>query len=145
VSGRQAKRSRIPSPALLIACLALLIALGGTSYAAFALPKNSVGAIQIKTGAVSSAKVRDASLGVVDLAPAARLALKGNMGPAARGWWLRRRSDRRLEHGARLVVLHHPGDHWSRCPPEFRALDLGCGDTYKSSIDRSRRSAIGEF
>ena len=73
--------SRLPSPALVIACLALLVALGGTSYAALALPKNSVGAAQIRTGAVTSAKVRDASLGLVDLRPAARLALKGDIGP----------------------------------------------------------------
>ena len=31
------------SPALVVACLALTIALGGTSYAAVTLPRNSVG------------------------------------------------------------------------------------------------------
>lgn len=36
------------SPALFIACLALTVALGGVSYAAVALPKNSVGSKQVK-------------------------------------------------------------------------------------------------
>ncbi len=42
--------------------LALFIALGGTSYAAATLPKNSVGANQIRTDAVSSSEVKDGSL-----------------------------------------------------------------------------------
>ena len=36
-----------PSPALVVACLALTIALGGTSYAAVTLPRNSVGTPQL--------------------------------------------------------------------------------------------------
>jgi hypothetical protein len=58
---------RHPSPALVISCLALTIALGGTSYAAVqALPKNSVGTSQLKTSAVTSAKVKNHSLLRVD-------------------------------------------------------------------------------
>jgi hypothetical protein len=45
-----------------IATLALFIALGGTSYAAIALPKNSVGARELKRGAVTGAEVRNGSL-----------------------------------------------------------------------------------
>lgn len=45
-----------------IALAALFIALGGTSYAAVSLPKNSVGANQIRADAVTSAKVKDRSL-----------------------------------------------------------------------------------
>lgn len=45
-----------------IGLLALFIALGGTSYAAVKLPKNSVGSTQIKKGAVSESKL---SKGVV--------------------------------------------------------------------------------
>ncbi len=48
-----------PSPAMVVACIALMIALGGTSVAAIqALPKNSVGTKQLKKGAVTGAKVR---------------------------------------------------------------------------------------
>jgi hypothetical protein len=41
-----------------IGLLALFIALGGTSYAAVALPANSVGTKQIKKNAVTSAKIK---------------------------------------------------------------------------------------
>src|SRR5215207_1083677 len=46
----------------LVAYLALFVALGGTSYAAGALPRNSVGDKQIKAGAVRSSEVKDRSL-----------------------------------------------------------------------------------
>jgi hypothetical protein len=36
-----------PSPALVVACLALALSLGGVSYAAFRLPANSVGTRQV--------------------------------------------------------------------------------------------------
>jgi hypothetical protein len=40
-----------------VAVLALFIALGGASYAAVNLPKNSVGAKQLKKGAVTPVKL----------------------------------------------------------------------------------------
>jgi hypothetical protein len=55
-----------PSPAMVIACIALAVALGGTSYAAVSLPRNSVGTAQLKRNAVNSAKVRNFSLLRVD-------------------------------------------------------------------------------
>jgi hypothetical protein len=42
--------------------VALLVALGGTGYAAVVLPPNSVGTTQLKKNAVISAKVKDGSL-----------------------------------------------------------------------------------
>ena len=45
-------RPRRPSPAMVVALLALFIALGGASYAAIKIPDNSVGAAQLKTNAV---------------------------------------------------------------------------------------------
>lgn len=50
---------RLPSPAMVVACIALLIALGGTSYAAIKLPRNSVGAKQLKRNAVTTPKVKN--------------------------------------------------------------------------------------
>jgi hypothetical protein len=47
-----------PSPAMVIACIALMVALGGTSYAAIKLPRNSVGAKQLKKNAVTGPKVK---------------------------------------------------------------------------------------
>jgi len=55
-------RRYLPSPAMVVACLALLVALGGTSYAAIKLPRNSVGNIQLKRGAVTGIKVRNNTL-----------------------------------------------------------------------------------
>lgn len=45
-----------------VAYLALFVALSGTSYAAITLPRNSVGPTQLKSSAVTSAKVKDRSL-----------------------------------------------------------------------------------
>jgi hypothetical protein len=70
-----------PSPALVVATVALFVALSGTSYAAITLPRDSVGTIQLKAGAVTSPKVRDGSLSAIDLSPAARRALTGRAGP----------------------------------------------------------------
>ncbi len=57
--------ARRPSPAMLVALVALFVALGGGAYAALALPKDSVGAAQLKKGAVTPTK----------LSPAAKAAL----------------------------------------------------------------------
>jgi hypothetical protein len=51
-----------PSPALIIALIALMVSLGGTGYAAFTLPRDSVGTKQLKDGAVTGAKVKRHSL-----------------------------------------------------------------------------------
>ena len=64
---------RRPSPALVISCLALALALGGTSYAAaVALPKGSVGTAQLKNSAVTSQKVKNRTLLRADFAPGRR-------------------------------------------------------------------------
>jgi hypothetical protein len=56
-----------PSPALVVACLALLVALSGTSYArVLNLPFDSVGTMQLKPNAVVSSRVRNHSLRAVD-------------------------------------------------------------------------------
>jgi len=70
---------RRPSPAIVIASLALMVALAGTSYAAIVIPKNSVGTAQLKNNAVGTAqlknsavvasKVKKGSLKAVDFAP----------------------------------------------------------------------------
>lgn len=54
------------SPALVISVIALFVALGGSSYAALKLPKNSVGEKQIRKSAVTSVKVKDGSLLATD-------------------------------------------------------------------------------
>ena len=51
-----------PSPALVVAIIALLMAMAGTGYAAFKLPKNSVGTKQLKKNSVTGAKVKKGTL-----------------------------------------------------------------------------------
>jgi hypothetical protein len=51
--------------------LALFKALGGTAYAAVALPKNSLGPKQLKKGAVTSVKLRDRLVRIGDINPRA--------------------------------------------------------------------------
>jgi hypothetical protein len=73
------------------ATLALFIALGGTSYAALTLPKNSVGSKQIRkravgsselrTNSVTSRSVRNRTLRTSDLSLSARSSLRGAQGP----------------------------------------------------------------
>jgi hypothetical protein len=58
--------------------IAVFIALGGTSYA---VARNSIGSAQLKRNAVTSVKVKDRSLRQSDLAPSARLGLRGTRGP----------------------------------------------------------------
>ncbi|HYY22645.1 MAG TPA: hypothetical protein VE780_12275 [Thermoleophilaceae bacterium] len=68
---------RRPSPAIVIALIALFVALTGSAYAALRLPRNSVGSAQLRRGAVTkaklrtnavtSSKVKDHSLGAKDL------------------------------------------------------------------------------
>jgi hypothetical protein len=74
-----------PSPATVIATIALLVALGGTGYAASALPANSVGNKQLQNNAVTSPKVKDHSLLRVDFAsgqiPVGPRGLRGPVGP----------------------------------------------------------------
>jgi hypothetical protein len=60
--GKKRRWLHIPSPAMIVACVALFVALGGTSYAAIKLPANSVGTKQIKSSAVTNAKVKAATL-----------------------------------------------------------------------------------
>jgi hypothetical protein len=67
------RRLKAPSPALVISLIALFVALGGTTYAATSLRKNSVGTAQLKNGAVTKKKINKKTIA----------ALKGNQGPPA--------------------------------------------------------------
>jgi hypothetical protein len=66
-----------PSPALVVACLALVVSLSGTSYAdVLRVPFNSVGTRQLRASAVVSSKVTDHSLLAVDF-KAGQLGVRG--------------------------------------------------------------------
>ena len=59
---------RRPSASLIISCTALFLSLGGVGYAATTIAANSVGAAQIKNGAVTYKKIAPNSVGQVRLA-----------------------------------------------------------------------------
>ena len=56
-----------PSPALVIACLALFVAMGGVGYAALKLKPNSVRTKNIRTAAVTAPKLADGSVATAKL------------------------------------------------------------------------------
>jgi hypothetical protein len=60
-------RLRRPRYAEIVATLALLAAMGGTAYAATALPKNSVGTDQIKKHAVTTSKLNADSVSLAKM------------------------------------------------------------------------------
>jgi len=67
---------------MVVACIALIVALGGTSYAALKLPRNSVGTKQLRPSAVTSGKVRNGSLMAKDFrASALKRGPRGPQGP----------------------------------------------------------------
>jgi hypothetical protein len=75
-----------------VASIALFIAIGGTSYAAITLPRDSVGARQIRSGAVASPElrkgavtsraIRNDAVRLRDLSKSTRASLRGRRGPA---------------------------------------------------------------
>ena len=104
-------KRHLPSPAMIVALVALFVALGGAAYAGVTLSNNSVKSATIKNGevktadlansavtnlklknnAVNSAKVKNGSLEAADLSAAAQAALKGaeprvRQGPRAPGY-----------------------------------------------------------
>jgi hypothetical protein len=55
-------RRHLASPAMIVACVSLVVALGGVGYAAGVLPKNAVGTAQLQKRAVTGAKLRNGAV-----------------------------------------------------------------------------------
>ena len=74
-----------------VAYLALFVALGGTSYAAISIPRNSVGTRQLRNGAVTAAKLAKGVGGVATIRAWARISGTGSViassEPATVGGW----------------------------------------------------------
>jgi hypothetical protein len=139
---------RRPSPTMAVALLALSVALGGTSYAAITLPKNSVGTRQLKKGAVTgrkiasnavtSRRVKDRSLLSVDFAtgqlPAGPKGEKGDPGPIG----LTGPSDAFVSRTSTVQAFSAMG------PTQFASLSLPAGSyifTAKLFADNDNGSA----
>ena len=72
-----------PSPAMIVAMLALFVAMGGTGYAVSKLPKGSVGPAQIRKSAVRSQHIKTGSITAAKLAKSTLSALRGGTGAPA--------------------------------------------------------------
>jgi hypothetical protein len=77
---------RMPRHSTIAAYLALFLALGGTSYAVVNLPRNSVGAAELRPNAVRSSDVKNRSLKAIDFQRGSLLrSPTGVAGPAGPG------------------------------------------------------------
>lgn len=72
-------RRLVPTPSMGVALLALVVALGGTSYAALNLPAHSVGSAQLKPGAVTTRALHRGAVSTTRLGTGA--VRKSNLGP----------------------------------------------------------------
>ncbi len=70
-----------PTPSMVIACIALAIALGGTGYAATVLPRNSVGTAQVRNFSLLR---QDFKRGQLQRGPVGPPGPAGPAGPSAR-------------------------------------------------------------
>src|SRR4029079_2153005 len=72
-----------PSPAMVVACFALLVVLGGTGYAAVqALPRNSVTSVQVKDHSLLARDFKAGQLPRGKAGPAGPVGPAGPQGPA---------------------------------------------------------------
>jgi hypothetical protein len=137
-------RLRPPSPALVVACLALAISLSGAAYAvSTALPRNSVGTVQLKNNAVNSAKVRNASLRAVDFAagqiPVGPQGPAGPQGPPGA-------SGLQVISGSGVSNSSSPKSQQQDCPAGKRAVGGGgviTGSATNTFLSTSRPTDAG--
>jgi hypothetical protein len=138
---------RRPSPAMIVASLALLVAAAGTGYAAVALPANSVGTAQLRNNAITSAKVRNGSLVRADFKSGQLLrgpagaqgpaGPQGAPGPAAR-WALVRPDGSVVGQSGGVTLTAKPG-------PGLYVLDFGSSVAGKLVLAASARAGDPEF
>jgi hypothetical protein len=94
---------KLPSPAMVLAAGALLVALGGTSIAAVSqVPRASVGAPQLKANAVTGAKIANNTITSVDV---------------------RNRSLRRIDFGSGQLPAGPPGPQGPQGPVGLSARE----------------------
>ena len=106
---------RRPSPALVLAFLALCIALSGVAWAQSKIPADSVGRIQLREGAVGTKQIRDGSVLKRDLSRG--LSTRGPRG--ARG--------RRGAPGATRVAVRNRTEG-EVAPGAIGQVSVGCAD-----------------
>jgi hypothetical protein len=73
---------RRPTPSMVVSCVALLVALGGTGYAATVLPRNSVGTAQVKNNSLLRVDFKRGQIPAGARGPAGPAGPAGAAGPA---------------------------------------------------------------
>jgi hypothetical protein len=121
-------RIRRPSPTLVVACLALLVALGGTGYAAIKLPANSVTSVQVKDRSLLSKDFKAGQLPAGPQGPA------GPAGPAAAGRWA-------LVLPSGSIVAQSGGISARKAGDGYYVLDFGSAVTGKLIFASPARSS----
>ena len=129
---------------MVVACLALAVSLSGAAYAvSTALPRNSVGALQLKNNAVNSAKVKNRSLRAVDFAagqiPPGPQGPAGPQGPPGA-------SGLQLISGSGASNSTSPKSEQQDCPSGKRALGGGAvitGSAANTFLSISRPTDAG--
>ena len=135
-----------PSPALVVACLALTVALGGTSYAAVNLPKNSIGTAHLKKGAVTGPKIKAQTLvarhfkqGQLPAGPQGAAGPAGPQGPAGPGGTAGPAGIARAERTTRSSRLADSVTNstgaaaTATCPQGMKAIGGGVGSSWTHS------------
>jgi len=129
---------------MVVACLALAISLSGAAYAvSTALPRNSVGTVQLKNSAVNSAKVRNATLRAADFAPGqiprGAQGPAGPQGPAGVSGW-------QVISGSGPSNSTGPKSQQQDCPAGKRSIGGGAvltGSTSNTFLATSRPTDAG--
>src|SRR6266545_9398 len=126
------------SPATVLACIALFVALGGTSIAAVAaLPRNSVGTAQVRNGSLLRVDFRSGQLPAGARGPAGPAGPIGPAGPAAR-WALVSPNGSIVVQSGGITASAKPG-------PGQYILDFGAAVAGKLIIVSSGRATDPEF
>jgi hypothetical protein len=129
-------RRLVPSPAMVVACLALVVGLAGTGYAVTRLPRNSVTTVQVKD---FSLLARDFKRGQLPAGPQGPAGPAGPAGPGAK--WA-------LVSPSGAIIAQSGGISSRRAGNGYYVLDFGAsvqGHLILASYSRSSddRSAPG--
>ena len=115
-----------PSPAMIVAMLALFVAMGGTGYAVSKLPKGSVGPAQLRKNAVRSKHIKAGSITTAKLAKSTLSALRSPVAaPVGRGRFDAAAASARAATPDRVAYADKAGSPTGRRSPTGRSWPTG--------------------